>query len=262
MAAKKNGTIPWKYLIAGLVILAFGVLYYLSTLLKTDNKTDASGIAMSTALPQKPEASTLRQETVVPEPGNLTQQQQDQQRQAMLKNEITQLKSEVAQHKTEIAQLEQAESDPVFQVRESKTGDAVKKQPETTTEDFEKALQQLISGKAASKSITFDKVYFDIGSAKLRPESQPQVAALARQLKANEQTKILLRGHSDNTGSIQRNALLSLSRSGSLRQAVAELGVDPRRITIEGVGSLDPVASNKTKAGREKNRRIELIIVE
>jgi outer membrane protein OmpA-like peptidoglycan-associated protein len=85
---------------------------------------------------------------------------------------------------------------------------------------------------------------------------------VAEQLKQHQDTKILIRGHTDNTGSAGRNSLVSLSRSDSMKEALVKLGVDAERIKIEGVGALEPIAANDTEEGREKNRRIELIVID
>ena len=270
----KDDTTPLEYLVAGLVVLMFGLLYYLfnhGTELWSGHNQNEPNYSNSSNVPKqqqglaswletsaKPEAAVMNQtlptETVVPEPDTkladaiTSQQKQTARLHSSLNDELASLKNEVAQHKAEISQLKQAAAEQ-----------SVK--PEIMKESAGNELQQLMSGEKTNKAITLDKIYFNTGSARLKTTSQPQIEELAQQLMKNEKIKILIRGHSDNTGSVQQNSLLSLSRSGSMKKALTRLGINPNRIQVEGVGPIEPIASNETAEGREKNRRIELIII-
>lgn len=119
--------------------------------------------------------------------------------------------------------------------------------------------QALINGDVG-KPIIFDRVFFDSGSSQLKKQSDHQISATAALLNTYKEIRIAIRGHSDNSGSSRQNTMLSLLRSRSMKKALTNLGINPNRIQIEGIGSQEPVATNKTKRGRRNNRRIDLII--
>ena len=125
---------------------------------------------------------------------------------------------------------------------------------------FENNFKQAIIEGIIGKPIIFDRVYFDSGSSTLKQQSNEQISATAALLNTYKDINIAIRGHSDNKGSSQKNSLLSLLRSRSMKKALTDLDIDTKRIQIEGVGDQEPIATNKTKRGRRDNRRIDLII--
>ena len=131
---------------------------------------------------------------------------------------------------------------------------------EIPKDGFENKFREAIIKGDRDTPIIFDRVYFETGSKELSPQSDYQVASTAALLNTYKDINIVIRGHSDNRGSSKKNAQLSLFRSGSMKKALVKLGIDPKRISIEGIGDAEPVASNKTKRGRRNNRRIDLII--
>lgn len=128
----------------------------------------------------------------------------------------------------------------------------------TATNDLEAA----ITSNDEQTSFVFDALYFDTGSENIKPESRPQIEYVADVLTRYPDVKVLIRGHTDNTGTIEGNAKLALDRSVSVGLALVALGVTKDRIEVESVGSNEPVASNDTEEGRQQNRRIELRIIE
>jgi outer membrane protein OmpA-like peptidoglycan-associated protein len=125
---------------------------------------------------------------------------------------------------------------------------------------FEHNFKQAITEGIVGKPIIFDRVYFDSGLSALKQQSNKQISATAALLNTYKDINIAIRGHSDNKGSSQKNSLLSLLRSRSMKKALTELGIAANRIQIEGVGDQEPIATNKTKRGRRSNRRIDLVI--
>ncbi len=125
---------------------------------------------------------------------------------------------------------------------------------------FGNKFKQALENGTAGKPIIFDRVYFASSSDKLDKRSNHQISEAAALLNTYQEIKIAIRGHSDNTGSSKKNSILSLLRSGSMKKALIGLGIDAKRIQIEGVGEQEPIASNKTRRGRRNNRRIDLII--
>jgi outer membrane protein OmpA-like peptidoglycan-associated protein len=101
---------------------------------------------------------------------------------------------------------------------------------------------------------------FDTASAVLKPEAQTQLTQLGKILAQYSKDKIVVAGFTDNSGTQKFNELLSQQRAQSVAEVLRQQGVKSNQLDIEGKGSLQPVASNKTATGRAKNRRVELKI--
>lgn len=103
-------------------------------------------------------------------------------------------------------------------------------------------------------------VQFDTNSAKIKPESAPVLAEIAKLLQGRPSLNILVVGHTDNQGAFEYNISLSSQRANSVaRYLTQHHNIDQGRMRAEGVGFLAPVASNDTPDGRAKNRRVELV---
>lgn len=109
--------------------------------------------------------------------------------------------------------------------------------------------------------LTLGGVLFDTNSAKLRQATRLSVARVAGFLIALPDREALIEGYADNTGAADYNRELSQRRAASIREALIEFGVGPRRLLAAGYGDRFPVASNETAAGRERNRRVEIVIL-
>ena len=110
--------------------------------------------------------------------------------------------------------------------------------------------------------VTFDSgILFATNSSTLTTTSQTSLRNFAANLKVNDQTDLLIIGHTDNTGSDRINDPLSLNRASSVRSFLAGQGVSSDRMRVEGKGSREPVADNSTAAGRKEKRRVEVYIL-
>lgn len=110
-------------------------------------------------------------------------------------------------------------------------------------------------------SAVLDDLVFASGAATLSQGDYPSLAALAAWLDANPDATIALVGHTDASGSLAANIALSERRAQAVAQAMVDLyGVDRVRIAAEGVGFLAPRATNQTEDGRQKNRRVEVVV--
>lgn len=112
------------------------------------------------------------------------------------------------------------------------------------------------------KVYTLDNVYFDVGKATLREESYAELNELVDYMKRREDIRVEIAGHTDNTGSKEDNLKLSQRRAEKVEDYLISKGIDARRIDPKGYGEDRPIASNKTKEGRQKNRRTEVHILE
>lgn len=107
--------------------------------------------------------------------------------------------------------------------------------------------------------LTLGDVLFDTGLATLKPGAMRTVDQLADFLKSNAERKVLVEGHTDSVGSDSFNRELSERRAQALSQALVERQVAADRIEVSGLGELYPVADNGNAAGRQQNRRVEVI---
>jgi len=121
-----------------------------------------------------------------------------------------------------------------------------------------------LKGKKTERGIvvTMGDVLFDTGKATLKPGAYTTVERLAAVLKEDPQRKVMIEGHTDNVGSDEYNQSLSERRAASVQAALFERGVDASQISTVGKGETTPVASNDNAAGRQQNRRVELVFQE
>lgn len=106
-----------------------------------------------------------------------------------------------------------------------------------------------------------DDLIFDSGSATLSAGDYASLAEVAAWMEANPDGTIALVGHTDAAGSLAANIALSERRAETVEQALIDQhGADGDRIVAEGVGFLAPRATNKTEEGRQKNRRVEVVV--
>ncbi len=109
--------------------------------------------------------------------------------------------------------------------------------------------------------ITFDSgILFDVDKSNLRPEATANLEKLAVILNKYEDTKVLIEGHTDNTGTEEHNRDLSISRAQSVATTLSGDQVNATRFTIMGYGEAQPIADNATADGRQSNRRVEIAI--
>jgi outer membrane protein OmpA-like peptidoglycan-associated protein len=103
-------------------------------------------------------------------------------------------------------------------------------------------------------------IYFDIGKADIKPESDPVLKEIAKLLRQNPRLKLHVVGHTHSIGDFAANMKLSQARADAVvKELVSRHGVDAKRLRAHGVGPLAPAASNITEEGRAKNRRVELV---
>jgi len=120
--------------------------------------------------------------------------------------------------------------------------------------------EAMAKGIDATGHIAIYGVYFDTNSAEIKAESAPTLTEISRLLTDRPSLKLLVVGHTDNQGDYDYNMGLSGRRAEAVARALSDQhGIDGGRLRSAGVGYLAPVASNDTAAGREKNRRVELV---
>lgn len=100
---------------------------------------------------------------------------------------------------------------------------------------------------------------FEFGKATIKEHSYPSLNRVA-QILINKNFSLKLAGHTDNVGSDAANLKLSKDRAESVKSYLVSQGANPSRIEATGYGETQPIASNKTAAGRQKNRRVEFTL--
>jgi outer membrane protein OmpA-like peptidoglycan-associated protein len=120
--------------------------------------------------------------------------------------------------------------------------------------------ETMAKGIDATGHIAIYGVYFDTNSADIKPESSTTLSEIAKLLSNRPSLKLLVVGHTDNQGDYDYNMNLSGHRAKAVAGALkSQHGIEGSRLRSAGVGYLAPVAVNDTAAGREKNRRVELV---
>lgn len=107
----------------------------------------------------------------------------------------------------------------------------------------------------------YNNLQFEVGKEVIKPTSFASLNILSQTLKDAPQWTLKLSGHTDNTGSAAFNLNLSKKRAEAVKNYLVAQGIDPKRITTEGLGSTKPIASNDTPQGREANRRVEFLVI-
>lgn len=108
--------------------------------------------------------------------------------------------------------------------------------------------------------VNMSDVLFDTGSYTLKSGAREKLAKISGILLAHPGLNLQIEGHTDSVGGEEFNQRLSEQRAGSVRDFLAEQGVAASSITARGFGKTQPVASNDTAEGRQRNRRVELIV--
>jgi outer membrane protein OmpA-like peptidoglycan-associated protein len=108
--------------------------------------------------------------------------------------------------------------------------------------------------------VNLSDVLFDTGSATLKPGAREKLARVSGILLAHPELKVQVEGHTDNVGQDDYNQRLSENRADSVRSYIVAQGIASSAVTTKGFGMNQPVASNDTAAGRQQNRRVELVV--
>jgi len=105
-------------------------------------------------------------------------------------------------------------------------------------------------------------ILFDTGKTSLKPGAKSTLTRIAKQLQTDPSLKIAVEGHTDNVGGAAKNQSLSENRANTVRDFLVAAGIPADHITASGKGEDAPIVTNKTAAGRQQNRRVELVITQ
>jgi OOP family OmpA-OmpF porin len=114
---------------------------------------------------------------------------------------------------------------------------------------------------AASKVTFAADAFFDFDKSVLKPEGRAKLTDLVSKIRDVNLEVIIAVGHTDSIGSDAYNQRLSVRRAEAVKAFLVSKGIERNRVYTEGKGEKQPVADNRTKEGRAKNRRVEIEVV-
>lgn len=159
------------------------------------------------------------------------------------------------------AQAEQA----ALKLKEQAAKEEAERAKAATAALREQLLQQLNSVLQTTDSprgliVNMADVLFDFGKYNLKSDAQIKLAKLAGIIQAHPGLHLAIEGHTDNIGSDEANMNLSQQRAQAVRDFLVQQGLAGDALTAAGFGKAEPVADNSTNEGRQKNRRVEIIV--
>lgn len=196
---------------------------------------------------------------------------------AKVQLDVRTAEAEAARQRAEAAEATAKQREADLQAQSQATEEArreaqrLQEQGNLTSEQLQEAqskLQQMqaelkdLNAKQTNRGmvITLSDVLFDLNKADLKPGATRSLEKLAQFLKEYPERTVAIEGFTDSTGSEQYNQQLSEQRAQSVRNALAGMGIAADRITTHGYGEQYPVASNNAAAGRQLNRRVEIVL--
>jgi|LQYC01.1.fsa_nt_gi Outer membrane protein and related peptidoglycan-associated (lipo)proteins len=164
----------------------------------------------------------------------------------------------------QIARMEARESNAAARESNAEAWSQTRK-AEKATDKADKLQQEIavLKGSMTERGIvlTIGDVLFATGTATLSPMADNEINRLAAFMKEYPDRSVLIEGYTDSTGTEGANLDLSLNRANAVSNKLAAKGISRGRITTKGFGEESPVAGNDTAAGREQNRRVDVIIL-
>ncbi|MCF8144275.1 MAG: OmpA family protein [Deltaproteobacteria bacterium] len=178
--------------------------------------------------------------------------------QARLKAELERRRSGISRQ-----QAQQARREAEMSLQQARLEREKALKAEQAAQELQKELEKL-KAKQTDRGyvLTLGDILFEFDKAQLLPGAMNTIYRLAEFLKKYPERKVIVEGHTDGVGSAEYNLGLSQRRADSVRDALLRSGIGPDRIISKGYGKDYPVASNDTEAGRQQNRRVEVVILE
>jgi len=203
------------------------------------------------------QAQSTQQELQQAQEKAQTTQQQLQQAQTTQE----QLKQQAQQSATEAEKARQAAAATQAELDRTRL-ELAQREEEARQLKMQQDLARIASTKADTRGlvVTLPGIFFDPGKTQLKPGAKKPLQRIAEQLKGDDRIRVTVEGHTDNTGNPEKNMEISEKRAEAVREYLVSLGVPADRTMATGKGDAEPVATNKTAAGRQQNRRVELVI--
>jgi len=208
-------------------------------------KAQQAAIAEATAKRQAAEAQAQALVKQVEAAQQATQQAQQAAQASQAEAEKAKQQAQAAQTELEKTRQELAERE--VEARRMRLQNELTKVANTTSND-----RGII--------VTLPGIFFDTGKTTLKPGAKSTLRKIADQLKNGEDIRVNVEGHTDGVGTEEKNLALSQRRAEAVRDFLVSVGVPDDRVMAVGKGEREPIATNKTAAGRQQNRRVELVI--
>lgn len=210
------------------------------------------------------ERSEIRLEARTEEAQKAQQKAEEAQRQAEALKQSTESMNREALTSQQKAEAAQRQIDISQQQAEMAQQQAREAEMRATQLEAQMKEMQELNAKKTDRGmvITLGDVLFDTNKAELKRGSKRSLEKLGAFLKKYPDRQVQIEGYTDATGSTEYNLELSERRANAVRSALTQMGVAPERITTQGYGKDSPVASNDTPAGRQMNRRVEIVLSE
>jgi peptidoglycan-associated lipoprotein len=159
-----------------------------------------------------------------------------------VESQVEQTQTQVREHDRKIQQLDKSTQDAIARAQEA---------------------GKLAAGKFNySVVLSDDKAHFPVNGHKLSKEAEEQLDEFVERLKADDKNVFIeIQGHTDSTGSSEYNMRLGQERADAVRLYLSQKGVALNRLSTISYGETQPVDSNKSKAGRSKNRRVVIVVL-
>jgi outer membrane protein OmpA-like peptidoglycan-associated protein len=152
----------------------------------------------------------------------------------------------------------------------SQQADSLRREAELANARLNEALNQLrtlvveitnLQQTSRGLVISLSDILFDLNKATLKPGAEANIRRIAAVLKQYPEHQIAVEGHTDSLGTDAYNQRLSEQRAEAVRTALIAGGVDSGKISARGFGESQPVADNGNAAGRQQNRRVEVVVL-
>lgn len=171
---------------------------------------------------------------------------------------ISEAETRVAQKKAESLEEEVTRTrDEVTRIREERNQEMNR---------LQEALSRIADTRRTAIGLVMnlgsDTINFDFDRANLRPENKELLSRIVGVLLTSDGYRVQIFGHTDDIGTAEYNQNLSLRRAESVRDYLAEAGLDPSIITVKGFGKSSPLLEGKSSEARAKNRRVEIGIID
>lgn len=142
----------------------------------------------------------------------------------------------------------------------------VRREREEELDRLQKALNQIVETRRTALGLVMslgnDFIQFDFNKATLRPENREVLAKIAGVLLTSQLYRVQIYGHTDDIGSEEYNLNLSERRAQAVRDYLIEAGIDSGIITTKGFGKSNPLVAGVSAQARQKNRRVEIGIID
>jgi outer membrane protein OmpA-like peptidoglycan-associated protein len=210
-------------------------------------------------------AAQARRQQADAEAAALRQQAESASQRANAAQEAAQeMSTQAVQARAQAQQAQAAAQSAQTQLEETRR-QLAQSDAETRRLRIQNELSRIASTRSESRGLIVTLnggILFDTGKTALKPGAKSTLSKIAKQLQTDPSLKISVEGHTDSVGGTATNQSLSEKRANAVRDYLVSAGISSDHITADGKGEESPIATNKTAAGRQQNRRVELVITQ